>query len=159
MGKPNGLEGYIGLYAENEDLVYFEAGSVVFVGDQRQTVRDLRRGKKGPQVAFVAITDRPGAEELRGSDVLVTERRQLEEGEFWPTDLVGLAVRPGGGLVVAVAHGPAQDRLVIERDGSRFEIPFVHALVPLVDLDAGFVEIVEIDGLDDPAVDPGEITD
>lgn len=147
MGKPNGLDGFIGLYAEDDDLVYFEPGSAVFVGDLPQTVRDLRRGKKGPQVAFAAINNRHGAEELRGSDVFVIERRQLEEGEFWPGDLVGLEVRPGGGQVVAVAHGPAQDRLVIEREGSRFEIPFVEALVPVVDLEGGFVEIVEIEGL------------
>ncbi len=147
MGKPNGLEGYIGLYAESEDLVHFEPGSEVYVGDRPQTVRDLRSGKKGPQLAFEGVTDRPGAEALRGNDVFVTERRQLDEGEFWPADLVGLEVRPGGGQVVAVAHGPAQDRLVIERDGSRFEVPFVAALVPVVDPQAGFVEVVEIEGL------------
>ena len=158
LGKPNGLEGYIGLYAESDDLVYFEPGSVVLVGDQPQTVRDLRRGKKGPQVAFAGIADRPGAEELRGSDVFVTERRQLEEGEFWPADLVGLEARPGGGLVVAVAYGPTQDRLVIEREGWRFEIPFVEALVPIVDLHAGFIEIVEIEGLSAPPGDAGEGT-
>lgn len=147
MGKPNGLDGYIGLYAENEDLVHFEPGSEVYVGDRSQTVRDLRSGKKGPQVAFLGVTDRFAAESLRGSDVFVTERRQLDEGEFWPADLVGLEVRPGGGRVVAVAHGPAQDRLVIEREGTRFEVPFVSALVPVVDPEAGFVEIVEIEGL------------
>jgi 16S rRNA processing protein RimM len=110
-------------------------------------VRALRQGKKGPQVAFDGITDRAGAESIRGAEVFVSRRRELEEGEYWPGDLVGLEVRPGGGEVVAVAHGPAQDRLVVERSGTRFEIPFVSALVPVVDIDAGYVEIVEIDGL------------
>lgn len=147
LGKPNGLDGYIGLYAESEDLVHFESGSEVYVADQLHTVRDLRAGKKGPQVAFVGVTDRPGAEAIRGSDVFVTERRQLDEGEFWPEDLVGLEVRPGGGRVVGVVHGPAQDRLVVEREDARFEVPFVFALVPVVDREGGFVEIVEIEGL------------
>ncbi len=147
MGKPIGLDGFVGLYAEGEDLVHFEPGSEVYVGVRPQTVRDLRPGNKGAQVAFVGVTDRSGAEALRGSDVFVAERRQLEEGEFWPADLVGLEVRPGGGQVVAVAHGPSQDRLVVEREGARFEVPFVAALVPVVDPERGFVEIVEIEGL------------
>jgi 16S rRNA processing protein RimM len=122
----------------------------VSVDGSLHTVRELRRGKKGPQVAFEDVVDRPGAEVLRGHEVFVDERRTLEEGEFWPDDLVGLEVRPGGGAVVEVVHGPAQDRLVIERDGTRFEVPFVGELVPVVDLAAGFVEIVEIEGLSSP---------
>lgn len=147
MGKPNGLDGFLGLYAENEDLVHLQPGSVVYVADRAMTVRELRQGKKGPQVAFVGVVDRSGAEELRGSTVSVAERRSLDEDEFWPTDLVGLEVRPGGGRVVDVAHGPAQDRLVVEREGSRFEVPFVEELVPVVDLVEGFVEVVELEGL------------
>ena len=48
---------------------------------------------------------------------------------------------------MGLIHGPAQARLSIERGGRTFEVPFVEALVPTVDLDSGYVEIVEIDGL------------
>ena len=147
MGKPNGLEGFLGLYVEPEDLTHFEVGSVVYVNRTPYTVRATRRGKKGPQVAFEEITDRGGAEEIRGSDVHVTGPRDLGDREFWPSDLVGLAVRPGGGEIVDVAHGPSQDRLVIERDGARFEVPFVDEFVPVVALDDGYVEVEEIEGL------------
>ncbi|HJS71944.1 MAG TPA: ribosome maturation factor RimM [Acidimicrobiia bacterium] len=154
LGKPNGLDGFLGLYADTEHLIHFAPGSVVSVDGDPHTVRELRHGKKGPQVAFEDVVDRPGAELLRGREVFVDERRTLGEGEFWPGDLVGLDVRPGGGTVVEVAHGAAQDRLVIERDGARFEVPFVGELVPVVDLDIGFVEVVEIEGLSSPT-DPG----
>jgi ribosomal 30S subunit maturation factor RimM len=40
---------------------------------------------------------------------------------------------------------------VIERGGSRFEVPFVDELVPVVDIDGGFVEVVEIEGLTQPS--------
>ncbi|HEX9848264.1 MAG TPA: hypothetical protein VGB33_07585 [Acidimicrobiia bacterium] len=50
-------------------------------------------------------------------------------------------------MVVDVEFGAAQDRLVIERGGVRFEVPFVADLVPVVDLDHGLVEIREIEGL------------
>lgn len=107
----------------------------------------MRQGKKGPQVAFEGVTDREGAEQLRGTDVFAARRRELDEGEYWPHDLVGLEVRPGGGEVVAVTLGVSQDRLTIRRDGIQFEVPFVDELVPHVNLEEGFVEVVEIEGL------------
>ncbi len=147
LGRPHGLEGFLGIYIADEELARVQPGSEVSVGDQPHTVRALRQGKKGPQVAFEGVTDRTSAEGLRGLDVSVAGLRTLGDDEYWPHDLVGLEVRPGGGTVVAVESGVAQDRLVIEREGSRFEVPFVSELVPLVDVRGGFVEIVEIEGL------------
>lgn len=147
LGKPNGLEGFLGVYVEPEDLVHLEPGSEVVVLDRIYTVRARRQGKKGPQVAFEEVTDRHGAEEIRGSDVFVAAARELTENEFWPSDLVGLEVRPAGGRIVGVAHGASQDRLVVERDSRRFEVPFVDALVPVVDVESGYVELDEIEGL------------
>lgn len=118
---------------------------------RQYTVRAIRRGKKGHEVAFVNVSSREAAEKIRASDVFAAERRQLGDGEYWPDDLIGLEVRPGGGKVTGIGHGSAQDRLVIERDGTTFEIPFVDELVPLVDVAAGYVEITEIEGLSSPS--------
>ncbi|MEA1904082.1 MAG: ribosome maturation factor RimM [Actinomycetota bacterium] len=147
LGRPHGLDGFLGLYVEPEDLVYFEIGSIVHIQDRPHVVRAVRRADKGHQVAFKEVTNRDGAEKIRNLDVMVASRRELSEGEFWPDQLTGLAVRPGGGTVVGVAHGPGQDRLVVDRDGLVFEVPFVNELVPVVDIDEGYVEVVEIDGL------------
>jgi 16S rRNA processing protein RimM len=142
-----GLEGFLGLYVEPEDLLYFQPGCEVVVDDGRLTVAATRRGKKGHEVRFAEVQDRAGAERIRNLDVYAPQRRDLSEGEFWPSQLVGLDVRPHGGEVVDVIHGPAQSRLVIERSGLRFEVPFVEALVPVVDLQSGHVEVLEIEGL------------
>lgn len=147
LGRPHGLEGFLGLYVDPSDLVHFETGSTVYVADHVLTVRSVRRGAKGHEVSFIEIADRGDAEDIRNQDVLVTDRRALAENEYWPGDLIGLSVRPGGGEVVDVIYGAAQDRLVIERNGERFEVPFVDELVPVVDLDGGEVEIREIEGL------------
>ena len=151
LGKPNGLDGFLGLYVEPEDLVYFEDNSIVHIGDRPYTVRAVRRGKKGPQVAFAEVTSREQAEAIRGNEVFASERRDLAADEFWAEDLVDLEVRPGGGRVVAVNHGPGQDRLEIERDGVRFEVPFVAELVPVVEVEDGYIEIIEIEGLSEPS--------
>lgn len=147
LGRPNGLKGFLGLYVEEEDLIHFRPGAVVGIDGRSRIVRSIRRGKKGHEVAFEDITDRAGAETLRGKDVFVTQRRELTDDEFWPSDLIGLSVRPGGGEVIDVVPGAAQDRLVIQRGETRFEVPFVRDLVPVVDVGAGFVEIAEIEGL------------
>lgn len=97
-------------------------------------------------MAFVGVDDRDAAESMRNADVFARPR-ELDEGEFWPEDLIGLDVRPVGGKVVGVEHGPTQDRLVVELSGVRFEIPFVDDLVPVVDVASGFVEIVPVEGL------------
>jgi 16S rRNA processing protein RimM len=151
LGRPHGLDGSLGLYIDPDDLVYVEAGATVFVFGNPYTVQAVRQGKKGPLVTFAEVSDRDTAETIRGSDVFATERRELAEGEFWPEDLIGLEVRPGGGVVAAVEHGVAQARLVVSRGDVRFEVPFVSDLVPVVDLAAGFVEVVEIPGLSSPS--------
>jgi 16S rRNA processing protein RimM len=61
-------------------------------------------------------------------------RRNLDEGEFWLDDLVGLeAVDPEGvvlGVVSSIDFGEAQDRIVVATpDGRQVLVPFVSALV------------------------------
>lgn len=133
-----------------EDEQYFRPGETLIVAGRSLTVRALRRGRKGPQVAFVEVGDLASAEEIRGCEVRAPEARELAGDEYWPHDLIGLEVRPGGGVVVGVEHGVGQDRLVVERSGETLRVPFVRALVPVVDLAAGYVEIVEIEGLSQP---------
>ncbi len=49
-----------------------------------------------------------------------------------------------------VVLGDAQDRLTVETpQGRRADVPFVDALVPVVDAENGFVVVVEIPGLFD----------
>lgn len=144
------MKGFIGVYVDPSDLTYFEVGNSVLINGQTYVVRGLRKGTKGHEVAFENVTNRTGAEEMRGSSVFVETRRELAEGEYWPGDLIGLDVRPGGGKVVDISYGAAQDRLVVERDGVLFEVPFVDDLVPLVEPAEGYVEIVEIEGLSEP---------
>lgn len=156
MGRPHGLDGFLGLYIEDEDVESLQPGSTAFLNDRPHQVRAVRRVDRGYQVAFEGIDDRFMAEQIRGLDVSVAERRELTEGEFWPGDLIGLIVfdQEGAqlGTVKDVLFGPGQERLLIGSEGgSTFEVPFVDDLVPLVDLAQGRVEIVSIPGLTEPS--------
>jgi 16S rRNA processing protein RimM len=156
LGRPHGLNGFLGLYVEEADAVHFEPASNVSIDDRDFTVRAVRRVERGFQVQFEGVESREDAERIRGLEVTVSERRSLGEGEFWPDDLVGLEVRNGArgkiGTVIEFVAGGAQDRLAIEVDSGRYEIPFVTAFVPVVDLDGGYIEIMPIPGLIEPIV-------
>jgi 16S rRNA processing protein RimM len=147
LGRPHGLKGFLGLYVDDEDLVHFQPGSTVYVGDEPYRVRAIRKADRGHHVAFDEVPDRTSAESIRNLEVTVPARRERGEDQYWPEDLIGLEVRPDGGSVADVVFGPSQARLVVERGDSRFEVPFVGELVPVVDIEAGYVEVVEIEGL------------
>ncbi len=153
LGRPHGLDGFLGIYIDDEDLVSVEPGSEVFLGDLRHIVREVRRTDRGFQIAFENVADRDSAEEIRGATVSVARRRSLIAGEYWPEQLAGLEVFDEAGnevgVVERVVSGPGQDRLLVRGTDGVFEVPFVDALVPVVDLDEGRIEIVAIPGLID----------
>ncbi len=117
------------------------------------TIRSLQPHKDGALVGFAGIEDRNTAEDLRGVSLLISpdDRRRLGTDEFWPDQLIGMTVVDidgvEKGMVVAVVEGSAQDRLQVESPDGVFEVPFVAALVPEVDLDTGRLVIDPPQGL------------
>lgn len=139
---------------EPGDRPYFEPGSQLWADDGRGLVvaSASPHRDRGLVVGFEGIDDRDSAEQLRGTmlSVPAASRRELEEGEFWLDDLVGLeAVDPTGatlGTVTAIDFGDAQDRLVVTTpEGREVLVPFVSALVS--DPVDGRVEIRDPGGL------------
>ena len=99
------------------------------------------------------------AERLRGAELVVdapADERPADGDEYYDRQLVGLRVHDAAGRdageLVGVLHNPAQDLLVVRTaDGERL-VPFVAALVPEGDLDAGRVRLADVPGLlDEPA--------
>jgi len=112
-------------------------------------------------VTFEEVPDRTAAEAVRGltllTDVDVTETPEDPE-EFYDHQIVGLAVvtTDGGpvGEVAEVVHGSGQDLLVVSaQDGREILVPFVSALVPVVDVAAGRLEVADRPGLVTPLPD------
>lgn len=123
----------------------------MFLDGHAYVVRAIRRADKGHQVAFETLEDRVAAETVRSAEVTVAERRELDPGEYWPEDLIGLSVISDDGskvgVVSEVLFGSAQDRLLVDTPRGRFEVPFVDALVPVVDLESGYVQVGDLPGL------------
>jgi 16S rRNA processing protein RimM len=106
-------------------------------------------------VRFAEVADRTAAEALRGTLLVAdsaTSAAPADDDEFWDHDLVGLrAVTADGravGTVADVLHPPGPPLLAVRRpDGAELLIPFVRAIVPTVDLQAGQVVVTPPDGL------------
>ena len=93
-------------------------------------------------MTLAGISGRDEAERLVGTQfhIGLDERRALDDAEWWAEDLIGCAVVAVDGStvgeVIDVVTGAAQDRLVVAHsNGETFEVPFVDALVPDVEID------------------------
>ncbi len=109
-------------------------------------------------MSFEELVDRNAAEAVRGTLLYATSARDEvpeDPDEYYDHQLVGLAVVDLDGTplgeVKAVVHGSAQDLLTVRTpDGRDTLVPFVAALVPEVDLDAGRVVVADRPGLVSP---------
>ncbi len=128
------------------------------------TVRRTRWHQSRLLVTFAEVPDRTAAEAVRGltlaTEVDVTEAPEDPE-EFYDHQLVGLAVFTTDGEpvgeVTEVMHGTGQDLLAVRaEDGRELLVPFVTALVPVVDVAAGRVEVADRPGLLTPLPEDAE---
>ena len=154
VGRPHGLHGEVTVrihsdYAEER----FAAGSSLRRGTSGTTLQVTSSRRQGDilVVAFHGVSDRSNAETLRGTELWATvEAAETAQDEFHDAALVGLDVRRGGtviGRITSVTHHPAQDRLVVDTPEGQRLVPFVHELVPVVDVPGGFVEVADLPGL------------
>lgn len=108
-------------------------------GPGRLSLAGVRRHKAGLLLRFQEISDRAGAEHLRGSELTLRadELRPLDEDEYFLHDLVGYSVvRSGGDRVGEVATSyetGAQLLLGVATGAGEVLIPFGRQLVTEVD--------------------------
>ena len=113
-------------------------------------------------LGFVGVVDRNGAEALQGRTLMlptVARPPIADPDEFYDSDLVGLTARTADGAelgrVTDVVHGPVGDYLVLSVTGAAGEparehlVPFVSAIVPVVDVAGGTVTVDPPEGLFD----------
>ena len=140
--------------ALDEELARFVPGGVLLTDHPDHpevTLASVQSHKDGLLIGIVGISDRTVAAAMQGTSLLVAERRVLENDEFWPEQLTGIAVvDPNGGrlgVVSGIVAGDAQDRIVVTTADGDFEVPFVAALFPTVDLEAGSMVLDAPEGL------------
>lgn len=130
------------------------------------TLAELRWYNGQPVGFFEGVSDRVGAESLVKAILWIEQDAQEapEDDAWYDFQLVGLrALRDGVevGTVARVEHFPSQDLLVIATGQGDVLVPFVSAMVPLVDIEAGTVTLTPPIGLfeDVPDETPAPVAD
>ncbi len=144
IGKPHGLDGSFRV-ADPCGWWDFPKGSSVLVNGEPRVVGKSRGDELAPLIQLQGAEDRTACELLRGA-ALELPREALPEPDddaYFRFDLVGCAVEHADGAplgtVEAVEDGVAHDLLVV----GEHRIPFVGVIVPLVDIPARRVVLVE----------------
>lgn len=166
IGRPHGVRGEVAVELRTDEPERrFAPGQVLYEdeGTRLFTVQSVRDHAGRLLVRFAELADRAAAEAVRGTLLVVTvdpDVRPEESGEFYDRQLIGLRARTRDGAdigtVGSVLHLPAQDVLQIETAAGSRLVPFVEALVPQVDLDAGYLTVADIAGLLDDEADRGD---
>ena len=148
--RAHGLRGEVLVDADSENPDRFRKGSRLFA-DVGGRVRRLEvassRPHRGRQlVRFADVTDRDGAEALRGALLEVPEDQvpAAEDGTFYYFQLVGCRVvdrRLGelGEVAAVVEDGGGVLLEVAARDGASVLVPFAGALLPEIDVVEGLI--------------------
>lgn len=160
-----GLKGEVRIYPDSDFPERFEEPGERWLLRANQTEPQpikLLEGRyiahKGIYVVKLAgIDDRTKAEELRGCKLMVpaNDRPELEEDEYHVLDLIGLEVinqLTGEKVGVVEEITTAGNDLLVVRsakdpENKQILIPFVNAIVPVVDIQNGRIEITPPPGL------------
>lgn len=115
------------------------------------TVREYRVMNGNPVVFFEDVEDRDAADSLVRAILWIDQDVDEAEDDAWfDHQLVGLDVVRDDtviGRVVRVEHFPAQDLLIVKAGEDEVMVPFVSAIVPTVDVQAGRVIVTPPPGL------------
>lgn len=158
IGKAHGLRGEVTVQLHTDDPHDRLVPGRVFAveglpGVAQLTLAGARVHNGVWLLLFEGHGDRSAAEALRGGRLMIEAQEDDSDG-WYESQLVGLVVFDASGAEIGrvdgLQVGAAQDRLRVRcNDGRVGEVPFVEALVPVVDVEAGRVVIDAPEGLFD----------
>jgi 16S rRNA processing protein RimM len=144
VGRPHGVRGEVVVTLHTDRSERTTPGAVLRAGDRTLVVASARPHQGRWLLRFEGITDRDGAEELRGATLVGEPLDDPGEGRLWVHELVGDHVRDVHGntlgRVAEVQANPAHDILVLD-DGVLVPVVFV------VDRQPGVLVVDPPDGL------------
>ncbi|GAB3590506.1 Ribosome maturation factor RimM [Corynebacterium faecale] len=156
--KSHGIRGEVVVEVTTDDPdIRYALGEVLQgrqAGKEHTLTIDGARAHQGRLlVKFREVADRNTADSLRGTRFFAApmEREDGDDEAYYDHELEGLRIIHEGadiGVVTGVMHGPAGEILEVElASGKEVLIPFVHAIVPDVDLEEGTATITPPEGL------------
>ncbi len=160
--RPHGVRGEVVVEITTDDpQARYDLGSVMVTEPRSAgplTIDGLRPHQGRLLITFEGVEDREDADKLRGVLLCVDSAEVAapdDPEDFHDFQLVGMtAVDTAGepiGEVLRVDHGPGHDTLVLRltAGGRQALVPFVHAIVPEVDVAARRLVLTPPEGLFD----------
>jgi 16S rRNA processing protein RimM len=158
IAKPHGVRGEVRVHVFNpESTLLRELAEVFLVGEEDEEpalveVESTRQGPKALLMSLAGVGSREDAEALRGYTLCVPREAlpELEEGEYYHADLIGLQAFDGDeaiGEVSDVIDYPSAECLKIERPGGYIEVPMLPKWLERVDVEAGRVHLRDLDDI------------
>ncbi len=156
IGRAHGIRGDVSIEVRTDEPEsrFVVGGELITDSGRGLRIQDVKWHSGRLLLAFEGVEDRTEVEKLRGM-LLQVERDEAETPEdpeeFYDSALIDCRVvdRDGVdlGTVREVAHLPAHDLLVIDREGSEVLVPFVRGFVPEVDIAARRIVVTPPEGL------------
>jgi 16S rRNA processing protein RimM len=158
IARPHGVSGELRVHLFNpESTLLRELGEVFLIGgdDEEPALVDIESARQGPKALLLRLAgvgSREGAEALRGYTLCVPREAlpELEEGEYYHADLIGLEAFEGGGAigkVIDVLDYPSAECLKIQRPGGYIEVPMLPRWLVRVDMEARKVHLRDLDDI------------
>ena len=139
--KPQGIRGEIKVKTFTDSPEAVKEFGVVYIDDKEYKILSFRVGADGAAyLGLRGVPDRNAAEWLRGKK-LEGDRRdapELEEGQYYIVDIIGLSCETEAGEVLGVVKSIANlssDVYTIEKAGKSILFPAVKGVIVKVDLE------------------------
>lgn len=150
IGAAHGIKGEVRVKTYTGDPLDLGSYGLLYdTSGKSYEILSIRPSKTVVVVRFAGVDDRNAAEALNGKELYVDHAQlpqDLDEDEFYYTDLIGLAVRDSAGVsygkVSAVFNFGGGDVLEIKESGKKpVLIPFTLVSVPEILMEEGAILI------------------
>ncbi|HZK10490.1 MAG TPA: ribosome maturation factor RimM [Clostridia bacterium] len=147
--KAVGLRGEIKIHVQQPELL--EIGKNYYLEDKVYTLEKIRFTKKATVIKFLGVDSIEEAQgQLQKKLSIKKEDIELEEGEFFESDLLGLKVIDEQGVdlgeIVDILY-PSSQTLYVIRGETEFMLPAVKEFILSIDLDKKEMTVSLIEGL------------
>jgi 16S rRNA processing protein RimM len=158
IARPQGLKGEARVHVFNPDSTLLEELAEVFLiggEDEEPALVEIQSARRGPKALLMrleGVSSREEVEALRGYTLCIPRAAlpELEDGEYYHADLIGLEAFEGTesiGKVVDVLAYPSAECLKIQRPDGFLEVPMLPKWLDRVDVDAGRVLLKDLDDI------------
>ena len=158
VARPHGVTGEIRVHVFNsESTLLREIGEVFLLGEEGEEpalvdIVSTRQGSKVLLMRLAGVGSLEDADALRGYKLCVPRDAlpELEEGEYYHADLIGLEAFEGSesvGPVIEVVDYPSAECLKIQRPDGFLEVPMLPRWLDRVDVEGGKIHLKDLDDI------------